>query len=360
MAQLLRTVPLYDLADATTAKTEIIKITDPNCINKLVIRFKATNNGNTATAHPAEVLSKVELKCGGKSLWSTSGIGLQADGLTENDDERRPVNIMNYIDNVMAIPSFIMNFGRYRGDTDRALDPSQLPGNLTLNITHNKALGGSVPDAGQLGVWAEIFDAPITPTGFLRTIEQYTYAPTSSMTEGNIQLDNQYPTRKLIVMSRTALKMPHEQFSRITVKNGGVKLINQEYTSNLNAIYGGKPMSETIFGKAASNALSAYVTPTFEVGVIPASIGAADYIGATQSAGGIVTMASNGSAPTIQAAVRGYMPHGALPIRFGDDLNPGTYLMPSSLTMDIIAGSSVGASSTIQILQNQDVKYANL
>jgi len=251
-----RITTLLASEDASTAATKTIDINLTNPISKIVVQFKGTNNGATPTAHGAKMVSKIELVDGSDVLYSCSGIESQA--VTYYGEGRMPFMVNEYRNDVMNIQTFEIPFGRWLWDEKLALDPSRFK-NLQLKITHNKASGGSSPDAGTLSVFAYVFDEKrITPIGFLMTKELYSYTLTSSAHE-YIDLPTDYPYRLLIVQSLAAGKQPWEQYNKIklSIDHDRYVPINGVKTSDLLKLFRlADPIVEEICGTGTGSAVT--------------------------------------------------------------------------------------------------------
>ncbi|GAH55408.1 unnamed protein product, partial [marine sediment metagenome] len=89
--------------------------------------------------------------------------------------------------------------GRFRGDTELALDPKQFD-NLQLRITYNSALWNAGATATGIEVHAECFDEKeIIPIGFLQTREYERHVPTVAAAVHEVELPVDRVIRKLIV-----------------------------------------------------------------------------------------------------------------------------------------------------------------
>lgn len=345
---------------ASTAGTKVIDLNLTEHLSRVVVQFKGTNNGATPTAHPAKMISKIELTDGSDVLFSMSGIEAQAANFYDGED--MPINVIDFRNDVMAIATFRLDFGRYLWDKDFAIDPKRFS-NLQLKITHNKALGGSAPDAGELAVYGFVMDAgDAAPRGFIMTKEIQSYALTSSAHE-YITLPIDYPYRKIIVQSLAASKQPHEQYNKIKLglDNDRVVLLNNLSTSMLaKALAPKNRIIDAICGTGTGSAVGHYVTPAYETYITVLGFDAAVTTAyATQSYGGYTTIAYD-NAEHFQGHVHGLMPHGALALPFGDPLDASTWLdvtKAATLKLDITAGSSVGSSSTCEIVAQQARMY---
>jgi len=355
-----RTEALIDAESASTAGTKTIDVDLAQVVSRIVVEFKGTNNGSTPTAHGAKMISKIELVDGSDVLYSLSGIEAQA--LNYYEKGTLPFQVNEYRNDVMNIQTFELNFGRYLYDTQLALNPNNFR-NLQLKVTHNKANGGSAPDAGSLSVFADIFDDKgVAPIGFLQSREHYTYSLTSSATE-TIDLPTDYPLRKLIVQSLAGGKQPWEQYNKIKlVEDDGKKTpINELKTSDLIKLLQKYPrINETFLGTGTGSAVDHFVTSTYDwygnISGLDAALTnnylAQDY-GGTQAVVG-----DSNEAFVVQGT--GLCPHGATALEFGlqSDINDWYNLaMVNSLKLKLTAGSSVGSSSTCQVVVQQLRRY---
>ena len=76
-----------------TAGTRTLDITVKDIISGIDVQVKATNNGNTPTAHPAAIISKLELVDGSDVLFGLSGA--QAMARAFYDAKRTPFCVNN-------------------------------------------------------------------------------------------------------------------------------------------------------------------------------------------------------------------------------------------------------------------------
>ncbi len=341
---------------ASTAATKNLDIDLSQPVSKFLIQIKGTNNGSTPTAHGAKMIQNVELSDGSEIIHSLTGLEMQALNFYENG--RMPFQVNEYTDDVQNIQTFEINFGRWLWDPELALDPNRFR-NLNMKIKHNKALGGSVPDAANLWVYAFIFDEKkINPRGYLQSREHQTYSLTSSATE-RIDLPVDLTIRKLIVQSLSGGKQPWEQYNQIKlIEDDGKKTsINDLKVSDLLKLFKqDRHIFETIIGTGTGSAVDHFVASTYDM---ESAVGPRDSaLAATitpQDFGGTLSVNTD-TTEHFQVLVRGKAPHGALEIPFGNqkDMNDWLDLVNvKSLKVDIKAGSSVGSSSTAEIVLQQ-------
>lgn len=341
-----------------TAATKIIDIDEATPISRLVIRAKGTNSSSTPTAHPAKILSKIELVDGSDVIYSLSGV--QAMGLNVLEEGAMPFLCAEYENNIEVCPTYHINFGRFLWDKEFALDPKRFS-NLQLKITHNKALGGSAPDAGTLAVYAYVFDeqAP-SPRGFLMSKEHYEYTLTASAHE-YIDLPTDYPYRLLAIQSYVStyainsqlgnIRWGHNNFAKTVIDNISctewIKLNSDKMT-----------VTETFAGLASGSAQSYYIAGTYNGYGTAMARSAADtalFIG--QPSGSRVQVTGTASKSFVARVTSGNA-FGYVPLTLSDLQDPTDWFNPTKYKgtkLDITAGS--GGSGAIAVILQQARSY---
>jgi hypothetical protein len=345
---------------ADTAGTKIIDIDVNDIISRIVISFKGVNSSSTPTAIHGKMVTKIEILDGSDVLYSLSGIESQA--LSYYNNGRMPLSYNSFIDNVQCLGLFELDFGRTVWDKQLGLDPRKFR-NLQLKITHNKALGGSAPDAGYISAFAYLIPyEQASPVGFLMAKELKSYALTSSAHEYT-DLPVDYPYRKIIVQSLAAGKNINSQYNKIKLAADSDRavILNDLSTSDLAKILQvHPPIVESLHGTGSGADRIFFVTPAYLAypmgGSFQSDIAT---INPDQSFGGSWT-ANIDSAENFQAHVIGWAPHGALDLPFGDQGDIKDWMSVDkfkNLKIDITAGSSILASSTCEIVAQQFRKY---
>ena len=170
----------------TTAGTEMVDIRTRQPISKLSVIVRATNSSWTPTGHPAKIIKKIELVDGSYPIFSMRGI--YAQSLAHYAGKAQPFNYINYTDNGLAVAVCPIHFGRHLYDPDLALVPEKF-NSLQLKIEHDYLLGGAVPDACTLEVWAELFDnKAISPIGYLQAKSHWSKTLVATQTDPVILL----------------------------------------------------------------------------------------------------------------------------------------------------------------------------
>ena len=355
-----RHAALIDAESATTAATKTLDLDMTEKISRLSVEFKGTNNGSTPTAHPSKMVSKIELVDGSDVLFSMSAT--QAEAFNVFDMGNVLYLEENYIDNNNTVTMPCLNFGRYLWDPQLALDPTKFD-NLQLKVTHNRASGGSAPDAATLSVFLDTFDEKaISPIGFLQSKEVYSYSLTSSAIE-TTEVPTDMPLRKLVIQSLADGKQPFEQYNKVKLEeNSGQKvIINDIKTSDLLKFMPGNDYFESFFrGSFSTSADDYYTRPTYDNKVVPCAFLADGGFFLTTAPTGPTVPCDATSATEGDYRVCGKSPHGALNIQFGDqdDINDWYDVTKlKALTLKLTAGSSVGSSSTCSVLVQQLRRY---
>lgn len=343
-----------------TAGTEVISLNVNTPISRITVQVKATNNNSVPTAHPAKIVSKIELVDGSDVLYSLSGVEAQALNFYESG--KLPHTVLEYRNDVMCIATFHLNFGKKLWDKQLALLPSRFS-NLQLRITHNKASGGSTPDAGYLSVFADIWDAnDISPRGFLMSKEIYAYALVSSAQE-RIDLPVDFDYTKIVINSLAGGKNPHEQYNKVklTIDNDRKVPINNLSTSDLmKLVQNFSRIVESLEGIATGSGVDHFCTVAYDVYANITNMDAAltnNYV--PQDYGGTLSIVGD-SNEHFQCNVQGVAPHGSLCLPFdGEDESDSLLRVGDIGDLELIltAGSSVLGSSTAEIVIQQVRNY---
>jgi len=343
---------------AATATTKTLDITLRKPISRITIQIKAANADNVPVAHPAKMISKIELVDGSNVLFSLSGIEAQALNFYETG--RLPMNILQYIGGPMAVACFELNFGRWLWDEVLALDPTKFQ-NPQLKITHDLTAGGCTSTTAELSVFAHVFDKKeVAPTGFLMSKEQYNYT-LGDGTREHIDLATDMPYRFLMLQALKAGQHPSGQLSQLKLAedNDATVIINDERVMDLIKLLHYLPrISEQVMACTLAAGRTIYCTPTYEVAVVGVGMLTANALThVDQSYGGSFVSVGDDNEQS-QYVVNGMCPHGAILLPFGkQDQIEDWYDVTKvgHLELTILSGS--GVSGTAQIVTQQLRKY---
>jgi len=355
-----RQATLLEAESIATAATKTIDldITDP--ISEINIMIKATNNGNTPTAHPCAIASKIEIVDGSDVLWSLNGH--EAAALAFFNRGKPAFQVMNWQNDVDIEALFKLCFGRKLWDTELALDPTRFT-NPQLKITHNKASGGSSPDAGTMEVSLHLFDEKkITPIGFLSAREWYTYTIVGAAYE-YVDLPDDLPIRLLGVRSLVAGQELQALISSMKLAyNQDKKIIFDDTTLELLKAYDiWGPYVETHEGIVGTGEVSFYITPTVNTHVVSGGFGGnRDYYAGYAPWGGKVGIFAGAASTYFQSVFSGFVPHGMIGFPMGlPDVIEDWWKPPerSGARIRLYGVSGLPANSTAQVVLEQLRKY---
>jgi hypothetical protein len=308
--------------DASTAKTETIDIKLEDVISRIQVKFNGTNTDIVPTAVHAKQISKIELIDGSDVLWSLSGQEIEAKMFYDyKNGPSYEREFRNDVDNYLMLD---LLFGRKLWDKSLAFDPKKFK-NPQLKITHNKALGGSLPDAATLEVYADVFDEKsIQPFGWIMSKEFYTFTSPATAANKYIDLPRDHAIKRIMLMTYKADSWWENLVTSVTISedndkkkpidhNGGdlVSMVQTQYGEYRELI------TDVIRGTGPQ---TMYLTQTESANVQFSPIGpaAANFLGTdAERTGGYQTIVANATI-TFRALATGYLPHGCLPIDFGD------------------------------------------
>jgi len=343
--------------------TEVIDIDIKDPLSQIIINNAVTNGAAAdAIAHPANIITKVELVDGSEVLYSLSGVEAQAADWYHN--KHAPYNWFRYQNGQESAMVFNMNFGRKLYDTELAFDPSKFR-NPQLKITLDVDAGGQTPGASSLKVFAHAFDQKsISPIGFLMHKEIKSFILANNSHEYT-DLPTDYPYRKLFVRAQrdssgfdqqlANLKLSEDVDKRILFNLTGEDLV--EILQNTLP-----PYIEHIVGNGTTALRVFYCTPGLNVIFTGAGQTTAASTGQTfdDGDGGYFREIQSSAGPNFGVHVMGYCPHSAIEIPFGDQNDIDDWYdvtQIGNLKLDLTGGSSVGSSQTSQIFLQQLRRY---
>lgn len=316
--------------------TKTIALNFSEIASRLRLRYKFTNGTPLINiAHPAECLTKIEIVDGSEVLYSLSG--QEAQAMNFYDKGKSPHNVFN-VDTSQDQYTFIdIDFGRFLWDTELGLnlDPFDNP---QLKVTYDEDAANTSGSAGTLEVLGFLFDdKSVSPTGFFRNTEHYTYTPSASAHE-YVELPSDYVLRKMLLRTYTTDVDPVVQMDSIKLsENQGKKIpldISWRDLAYMNIdIFG--LLSEYCTMDLVVTATDWYVTPSYLVQVNPVNTGdvttgSAEFPGIT-IANTHVSLSASITCIRNKTYVAGYAPHNVLALPFGDQMDIGDWYDIASL-----------------------------
>lgn len=355
-----RLATLLPAETATTAGTKTIDLDVNDPISMLNLQFKATSAGTAQTAHPAGNVTKIEVVDGSEIIASLTG--KEAQALEFYNTGKMPNNYLSDYVSISHWASMSLRFGRKLWDPVLALDPTKFK-NPQLKITHNYRTADAAASAATLEVHAYMFDEKrITPVGYLRPTEHYSYTCAANGSIETIDLPRDLPVRQMIVHASGGGNYVHSVAHAIKLKeNGGAKIPFDQHTSAyaklVKAMYGRVEEIGEIAVKTAGRVCYPAASFQCSVAVTPIATGATIAVNAADP--GIPLTLTSSADVTCGVYFTGFLPHHGIVIPFGDqdDMNDWYDVGAlSSLKMEIEAGSA-GTSGAVQVVVEQLKRY---
>ena len=181
-------------------KTIPLNFTDP--ISHIDFEFRATNGATSNKENPLlHQVTKIEVVDGGDVITSIRGEVLR--GLVSHINGHCPGEYQTEVGGGGSVEAVTLPFGRYRWDTQYALNPAAFR-NLQLKISWDLAHGGAIAatkyatGSFKMTVLAGLMEDVSPPVGVLTAKEVYDFVAASSGDE-KIELPTDYPYRTLLV-----------------------------------------------------------------------------------------------------------------------------------------------------------------
>lgn len=344
----------------TTPGTKTIDITDVDPFSMIQVIHKATSAGTVMSDHIAANISKIELVDGSNVIASLTG--KEAQALDYYHTGVFPYTFGCDVSGIMALATFNLNFGRWLYDPVLALDPGKYQ-NLQLKISHNYRACDAAASAASLEVYGFMFDdKKVTPSGYLRSTEHYSYTPGASGSVEPIPLPRDYDIRKALILAHAPAYYPWQVANHIKIKeeNGKkvpvdvqtsawLKYVNQLHPRVVEPVMLAANVTARNAYAAANNDIASLLMPQAVTNIV--SLDAANMVNPLKfhiTASDVVT-----------GQIAGYNPHSAFPIPFGDDADLNDWYQVSklgALNLDITAGAG-GSSGGIAVVLEQLARY---
>lgn len=343
----------------TTAGTETVDINLKDPISRLYVKYNHTNGDHYPDAHPAKIVSKVEVVDGSEVLASLSGQQIEALNFFDTKETRgKPLEYRNGCVGEIVLP---INFGRFRYDPQLALDPTKFR-NPQIKVSHDIANGGSSVSSSTMEIFADVFDEKvISPVGFLMSKEWFIYTLSDNQYK-SVDLPLDHILKRLVLFSQTYGYELDDQLAEIKLSEENDKRIPIDLDiadlMRLAAARYGQYVEEMACCFEAVDAETWYVTPCSKLYCNPSPIGSLYvYTGAERMGGDVYFDAPEGIV-SFKAHLSGFEPHGALPVDFGDQSDPDDWFDVTrlgSLILRLKDGSS--PSGTCAVVTQQLRRY---
>lgn len=343
-----------------TAGTEFINLKGDDPISALMFQIRLT--GATGTpGNPADfAIKRIKVMDGSTVIYNAKGMA--GVPLHFNMLGVEPVHHLVYQNLIQNIATFIIPFGRYLKDPEYAFDPSKFK-NPKIEIEYDDTGAGlGTASAATLQMYALMFDEKIpTLKGFLRTKEVYGYTLTdSNVTTVELPVDS--PIRAIAIQSRAKGYSVNSQYGSLKLSEDNDKhIIFDESTSNLvKLIFPQKPFTERLICETNGATQRLHYGYGCYESYIQAILNLTnDALFNVVAYGPNIDLYSTSAVETCVLR-HGYCPNGMTWMPMGLPNDPTDWLQPRSdmdLDLKITAGSSVLASSTCEVIVQQEALY---
>ena len=346
------------------SETVTVNIDVLNPISALVIVYQATN-GATSNQGVAihDDIDSIDLVDGSEEVFSLSGI----EALILNAFEMKRMPYMDLTEAAGGVQkeAFIINFGRYIGDPDYWLDPTEFR-NLQLRLAHSltiSATAGFATGSGVIDVIAKVFEEkPSGRNGYMIAKEQYSFTSGASGIE-TAMLPTDYTWRMLIqrayesatdlITDVTNIKVNFDGGAYVPVDMGMLDIL-QDNANKLGTFEYAQQLLRTD-GDAAATYLQQLQNANAN-NLTDLSIASVDDITANQVTLQVLDLTVS---PTIAKATAdesillqcvGYAPFGSILVPLCDPYNDGNWLQVgrySKAKLELTQGGAGAACQTI-------------
>ncbi len=234
-------------ASVDSKKTERIDLPEKGFLSSILIKMNAVNGGTSNVAnHLHDCVTKIEaVGAGGETMKSYTGVEAQA--LSWFDGLHRPWSQKVESADSYNQEHFILNFGRYFGDTEYMLDCSKIVDGQ-LKITWDLATNTAVGATGYLGSDQDIdvnYLIPLdwaggAPKGYVKTTETKAFtSAVSGIDYTTIPRDN--PIRRIMIRAYESGISPAATLTNAKLIAGNNKYIpwdnSMKVLKDLNTVY---------------------------------------------------------------------------------------------------------------------------
>lgn len=328
-------------------------------ISRMTIMFRPVGGSNTAVAHPAASISKIELVNGSDVLFSLTGYQVQAINILRAQ-KTHPQVVHFFTGGTPQVP-FHMDFGRYLWDEELAFDPTRFK-NPQLKITWDETAWDASCSSHGISVHAHVFDQKeISPMGFLMKKEIKAYTPVSGANEYT-NLPTDFPHRALFIQGFCKggglraivreVRLDEDNDKRVII-DGDVDLLR----NYLDEFWG--DAVDTIIATIAATSTVLYCTPHNHCTVVGMNDQVDKDVSGRDLSGGTFWVEAE-AAGLGNITVRGKNPHGVMGIPFGrQEVIEDWYDVSNvgKLRLRIVGGPNSSSSYTNRIVCEQLRRY---
>ena len=362
-----RTTTILAATDLGATGTKVIEINLKEQMSALYLIWKFTIvTVSVMIGNALKCISKIELVDGAKVMLSVSGRAAQAAAFYASGV--MPLNQHSLTVGGIVTAVVPIFFGRALWDELYAFRPDVFD-NPQLRITFDEDAANTSTVVNSLAVLAAVDDSPKSgkANGFLFLREHKSYPMAASAVEYT-QLPTDYPIRRLFLQG---LSTDHDTVTlfgdvKISIENDRVIPIDitfEQLFEMVSARYG--PVSENHILDAVVTAKTLFPTTCQDNDIRinydgTAFVTAQSLFAVATYTGEQIALAASVDIKADTGIVSGYLPHGVLPIDFGDPMDPETWLPVagiSNIRAEIEGSSDADSGDQATIITQQPVLY---
>lgn len=342
------------------AGTKIIDLNLVDSVSRFVVKFRPVGGSVVGIAHPCLAIQKIELVDGSDVLYDLTG--MQGHALNQIESINPITTVLDYRNGGTPLIDINMDFGRFLHDPELAFDPKKFI-NPQLKITWDEDLWDASADSHSMAVWAYLFDEKaVSPIGFLMNKEIKSFVAVAGAYEyTSLPLD--HPLRMLTLQAYKIGASPRIQVSAIKLSEDNDKRIpidGDTYKLEPLLMQWSGECEDKLTAQGDIANTTFFVTPSYNITCQLVGMESATYGRMSASGGGTVDVGVLADDTNFIARVKGFFPHGCLPIKFGDQSKMEDWYDVTklgSLVLRTKGETGCAATDTARIITQQLRRY---
>lgn len=354
-------------ASVDNKKTERIDLPENGFLSSIMFRF-SPENGATSNInnHVHDCVTKLEaVGAGGQTMKSITGVECQ--GLDWFDHQRRPWGQYTEAGGATNQEQFILNFGRFFGDTEYMLDCSKIVDGqlkLTWDLAEVRATGataflGTTQEIDVIYLIPHDWTGP-APKGYIKSTETKSFTSAASGID-YVKIPRDNPIRRIMIRAYESGISPAATLTNLKLNADNGKLVPWDNSmtklKDLNSIYY-KPVWMYFNDVYADNADTREVHVAYSHNTIVEAVDRNDIVRDSDEVYGKVTIAGTqhdnsaiGGDVKLQISTHGWGYHNCFMLPFDKPVwDPQLFLQAQTfgeLNLELTQGNAGGAVAVV-------------